>query len=226
MPRLKGPGRLHRTGLYRKTGATRPESDLPDLLLMRHPLLFLRHGETNWNAEGRLQGQRDIPLNDTGRGQAKRNGETVIAAIPDLANYDFVASPLGRARETMEIARRAMGLDPEDYRLDDRLREITFGDWEGFTTEELRQQEASMVETRENNKWAFIPPGGESYQLLSERVSGWLAELSRPTFAVSHGGVGRVLRRHLFDLDRQEAVSMMFPQDQALLIVDGKERWI
>src|SRR4051794_1581913 len=103
-------------------------------------IVFVRHGETDWNVAERLQGQRDIPLNDRGRAQTKRNGLAVAAAIPDIASYDFVSSPLIRSRETMEIARAAMGLDPADYSLDDRLREIAFGEWEGFTTAELRGQ--------------------------------------------------------------------------------------
>ncbi len=189
-------------------------------------IVFLRHGETDWNVEGRLQGQRDIPLNDNGRAQAKRNGQAIIAAIPDIAGYDFVASPLERSRETMEIARLAMGLDPSAYHLDDRLREITFGDWEGFTTEELRQQDPDQVAARERDKWGFLPPGGESYRLLSERVEAWLASIARPTMAVSHGGVGRVLRRHLLDLDPHQAVVMPFPQDQAMLIKAGAASWI
>ncbi|MCB1488478.1 MAG: histidine phosphatase family protein [Bauldia sp.] len=189
-------------------------------------IVFLRHGETDWNVEGRLQGQRDIPLNDKGRGQAKRNGKAILAAIPDIAGYDFVASPLERSRETMEIARLAMGLDPSAYHLDDRLREITFGDWEGFTTEELRQQDPAQVAAREKDKWGFLPPGGESYRLLSERVEDWLAGIRRPTMAVSHGGVGRVLRRYLLDLDPQAAVTMPFPQDQAMLILNGTDSWI
>lgn len=189
-------------------------------------IVFLRHGETNWNVEGRMQGQRDIPLNDNGRAQAKRNGQAIITAIPDIASYDFVASPLGRARETMEIARLAMGLDPSAYHLDDRLREITFGEWEGFTTAELRNAHGELVETREKDKWSFLPPGGESYRLLAERVEAWLARIKRPTMAVSHGGVGRVLRRYLHDLDPQAAVTMSFPQDQAMLIKSGSTEWI
>jgi probable phosphoglycerate mutase len=189
-------------------------------------IVFLRHGETDWNVEGRLQGQRDIPLNDKGRDQARRNGKAILAAIPDLADYDFVASPLERSRETMEIARLAMGLDPSAYHLDHRLREITFGDWEGFTTEELRKQDPAKVAARESDKWGFLPPGGESYRLLSERVEEWLSGIRRPTMAVSHGGVGRVLRRHLLDLDPQAAVTMSFPQDQAMLIRDGAATWI
>lgn len=189
-------------------------------------IVFLRHGETNWNVEGRLQGQRDISLNDNGRAQGKRNGEAIRAAVPDIADFDFVASPLERSRETMEIARLAMGLDPSAFHLDDRLREITFGDWEGFTLAELRATHPDLVAARERDKWSFLPPGGESYEQLSERVQGWLATISRPTMAVSHGGVGRVLRRYLLDLDPQAAVTMSFPQDQAMLIRDGSTDWI
>ncbi|MEP0321688.1 histidine phosphatase family protein [Bauldia litoralis] len=189
-------------------------------------IVFLRHGETNWNVEGRLQGQRDISLNDNGRAQGKRNGEAIRAAVPDIADFDFVASPLERSRETMEIARLAMGLDPSAFHLDDRLREITFGDWEGFTLAELRATHPDLVAARERDKWSFLPPGGESYEQLSERVQGWLATISRPTMAVSHGGVAPVLRRYLLDLDPQAAVTMSFPQDQAMLIKDGSTEWI
>ena len=189
-------------------------------------LVFLRHGETDWNVEGRLQGQRDIPLNDRGRVQAKRNGATIIAAMPGIADYDFVASPLIRSRETMEIARRAMGLEPSAYRLDDRLREITFGDWEGSTLAELRERHGALVAERERDKWRFLPPNGESYALLLERVVDWLGSLTRPTFAVSHGGVGRVVRSHILGVDRARAVADYFPQDKLLVIEDGKGRWV
>ncbi len=99
-------------------------------------LVFIRHGETDWNVEGRLQGRRDIPLNDTGRWQARRNGTAIMAAMPEAGGFDFVASPLSRSRETMEILRAAMGLPPQGYATDDRLKELTFGAWEGFTGEE------------------------------------------------------------------------------------------
>lgn len=189
-------------------------------------LIFLRHGETNWNVEGRLQGQRDIPLNDHGRTQAKRNGAAIAAALPAVKGFDFVASPLIRSRETMEIARLAMGLDPSAYHLDDRLREITFGDWEGFTTADLRSRHPELVAERERDKWRFLPPGGESYALLLERVKAWVATIDRPTFAVSHGGVGRVIRTHLLGIDPRDAVAEDFPQDRLLVIEDGKAEWI
>ena len=96
-------------------------------------IYFVRHGETDWNAEARLQGQRDIPLNPRGRVQAEEAGLRLRRLVGRVEDLDYVASPLGRTRDTMERLRGALGLDPSAYRLDDRLVELTFGDWEGLT---------------------------------------------------------------------------------------------
>jgi probable phosphoglycerate mutase len=98
-------------------------------------IYYIRHGETAWNAEGRLQGVQDIPLNELGRRQAAYAG----GILADLFARDgrseqslaFVASPLGRARSTMELVRGSLKLPPGDYAIDERLREIAYGDWEG-----------------------------------------------------------------------------------------------
>jgi probable phosphoglycerate mutase len=188
-------------------------------------IVFLRHGETDWNAEGRLQGQRDVPLNERGRGQARRNGE-ILRSVVGVQSFDFVASPLGRACETMEIAREILGLERKGYRLDDRLREATFGDWEGFTTEEIRAREPALLAAREADKWGVAPPGGESYGGLAARVRPWLREVDKPTVVVAHGGVGRVLWIELTGLDPGRAVGMAIPQDRVFLWADGWARLI
>jgi probable phosphoglycerate mutase len=189
-------------------------------------LVFIRHGQTDWNVELRLQGQRDIPLNDVGRDQARRNGRKAVQTIAGIEGYDFVASPLERARETMEIARQAMGLDPAAYRLDDRLKELTFGDWEGFTVEELRQTQPDLIAAREEDKWGFLPPGGESYRMLSARAAGWLNALDRDTVAVSHGGIGRVLIGLFIGVAPAETVMLDFPQDRFLLWQNETLSWV
>jgi probable phosphoglycerate mutase len=180
-------------------------------------IVFLRHGETDWNVEGRLQGQRDVPLNEKGRGQAHRNGSVLKLAIEDVAGFDFVASPLSRARETMEIARTAMGFDVKAYRTDDRLREVTFGRWEGLTTAEIRAREPRELALREADKWGVAPPGGESYELLAARVRPWLAEVARPTVVVAHGGIGRVLWIELAGMDPSAAVAIAIPHDRVFI---------
>ena len=189
-------------------------------------IVFVRHGETDWNVEGRLQGQRDIPLNENGRAQARRNGEIIAREIPEAAGFDFVASPLGRARETMEIARAAMNLDPKAYAVDPRLVEITFGELEGFTYQDIENREPGWLKMRDANKWEFLPPGGESYRMLHDRIIAWLETVRVPLVVVAHGGVGRVLRAHLLGLDKSASVAESFPQDRVFLWRDGQGAWV
>jgi broad specificity phosphatase PhoE len=189
-------------------------------------IVFIRHGETDWNAEGRFQGQRDIPLNAHGRTQAQRNGLVLAERMPQTADFDFVASPLERTRQTMEIARGAMGLDPSGYRLEPILKEITFGRWEGYTSAELQQRWPDLVTARHADKWGFQPPAGESYAMLSVRIGAWLAGVTRDTVVVSHGGVCRVLRGILQNLDTRDTPNLDVPQDR-IYVWDGNEAcWI
>jgi probable phosphoglycerate mutase len=188
---------------------------------------ILRHGQTDWNAEWRLQGQKDIPLNDLGRQQARDNGLRLARLAGDLGGHDFVASPLGRARETMELARAAAGLDPLAYRLDERLKEISFGDWEGYTGRELKVLDRTRHRERQEQKWDFIPPGdfAESYEILSWRVGSWLKSLDRPTVAVCHGGVIRCIFKLAGGVAREEAASLDIPQDRVLVYADDRLEW-
>ena len=127
----------------------------------------------------------------------------------------------------MEIARRGDGArSRRSIAVDDRLQELTFGDWEGLTTAELDTLHPELARERLRDKWAFVPPKGESYEGLSRRVAGWLESVAAPTFVVSHGGVGRVLRHMLLGVDPLEAVSADFSQDQLLVFRDGGAEWI
>lgn len=200
------------------------------MISLPHPLIFIRHGQTDWNKEGRLQGGQDIPINDTGAWQATRNGRRLKGVFEDeafsLEDFTFVASPLGRCIRTMGLVREGLDLDPDaGFDRDDRLKEITFGAWEGKTFEELQGLDAEAVTTREANKWSFVPPGGESYEMLSSRMRPWLESLDRPTIAVSHGGVSRVVRGLLFDLDKDEIPRLDVPQDKIYLVQDGQGFW-
>jgi len=179
---------------------------------MPRPILyFARHGETDWNRERRLQGQHDIPLNALGRVQAARCGELLRELLErdgrPAAEYDYVSSPLGRARETMELMRAAIGLDASRYRTDARLMEMSFGRWEGFTFAELQAREAQALAERERDKWGFVLPGGESYAQLQVRVRAWYESVERDTVVSAHGGVCRALIAH-FGLAGNEAASV------------------
>ncbi len=164
-------------------------------------LYFVRHGETDWNAERRLQGQKDIPLNALGRTQASRCGLILGRLLGQngrtAGDFDYVSSPLGRARETMELLRTGLGLAPGLYSTDARLMEMSFGRWEGFTFAELQASEAEALAARERDKWGFVLPGGESYAQLVVRVRAWYQAMERDTVVSAHGGVARALIAHL-----------------------------
>jgi broad specificity phosphatase PhoE len=189
---------------------------------------IIRHGQTDWNAEYRLQGQQDIPLNETGRAQATGNGIRLAELAGDLTAYEFVSSPLARARETMERMRTAAGLDPSGFSIDDRLMEICFGDWEGFTAREIKINQAERYHERQANKWDFIPPGdlAESYEILSWRVGSWLKALERPTVAVCHGGVIRCIFKLAGGVGREDAANLDIPQDRILRYGNGQIVWL
>lgn len=188
-------------------------------------LIFIRHGETDWNVERRLQGQKDTPLNDHGREQAARNGRA-LRSIEGIAEYDFAASPLARAADTMRIIRRELGLAPHEFRTDEGLLEITFGAWEGSTLAELAIDRPDDVHRRQADKWNFVPPGGESYEMLDRRIRSWVAGIEHDTVAVSHGAVGRVLQGLLTGADPRDIPSLPSPQDRALIWEGGAVRWI
>ena len=158
---------------------------------------YIRHGETDWNVAGRLQGRHDVPLNARGRAQARHCGELLRELFArngrDPSTLDYVSSPLGRARETMELARAALGLDPEGYGVEERLAEISFGDWEGATIAQLHTCDPQGIAAREHDKYHFLPPNGESYEMVTARMREWYASLARDTVAVAHGGTARGL---------------------------------
>ncbi|MGO9483744.1 MAG: histidine phosphatase family protein [Rhodomicrobium sp.] len=181
-------------------------------------IYFLRHGQTDYNAARRIQGILDIPINALGRSQAQRNGGVLAELISDPSRFDFVSSPLLRARQTMEIVREAMGLAPEAYRTDARLEEIRFGDWAGMTMAQVAERDPENYARRQADLWNFPPPGGESLRELSARALGWFESVTRDTVVVSHGGINRCLRAYFLRLPPRELLQLDVPQDKVLLI--------
>lgn len=196
--------------------------------MMPRTVYFIRHGQTDWNAEGRLQGQADTDLNDTGRAQATRNGELLRGLVGDPAAFDFVSSPLRRTRETMERIRVAIGMAPDGYRLDPRLVEVHFGDWQEHTFAELEASDSGCFARREEDKWNFVPPGegAESYAILTERIRPVLDEMERDTICVTHGGIIRAIFRLTDTLSSIDCAGLIVPQDRVLRLRDGTLEWL
>ncbi|HEY1863886.1 MAG TPA: histidine phosphatase family protein [Roseiarcus sp.] len=196
-----------------------------------HRLIFVRHGETAYNAENRLQGQVDIPLNARGREQARSLGGTLRSLVGSEIDrleeaQAFFASPLERARETMEIARDAMGLAPARYHLDAVLKELSFGVWEGLTWSEIEIKDPKGLRARREDRWSFVPGGGESYAMLADRLRPWLDGLNEHAFVISHGGVARVLMALIAGIPPAKAVRAPIIQGRAIVFENGGCRWI
>jgi broad specificity phosphatase PhoE len=189
-------------------------------------LYLIRHGETDWNRDQRYQGQRDIPLNETGRQQALANGRTLKRLMPDIAGADFVSSPLSRAVDTMQLMRGEMRLLPTDFRCDPQLLELNYGHWEGELASELARSDPIGVAAKAADPFGWRPRGGESYADLMTRIVAWLTALDRDTIAVTHGGVSRVARGAILGLETREVPFLDAPQDKILFLRRSEMRWL
>jgi glucosyl-3-phosphoglycerate phosphatase len=161
------------------------------VMLSRDRLILVRHGESTWNAEERLQGQLDPPLSDRGREQSR----ALRAVLDGLPDDRVVCSDLGRARQTAEL----LGMRPA--RFDERWREIDVGEWGGRVAAEVDAQGSELTNWRGGPRKA---PSGESWDDFSARVSGAVDELvaaGGPWTVVCHGGCIRVAVSHLTGAD-------------------------
>jgi broad specificity phosphatase PhoE len=172
-------------------------------------LYYVRHGETDFNIEQRLQGQYETSLNARGRAQARACGELLRELLAregrPVTDCGYVSSPLKRACETMQLIRATLGLDANGYEVDDRLKEISYGKWEGSTLSEIEARDPHLLARRERQKWAFEPPGGESYRDVALRVASWYAAVTRDSVVTAHGGVARALMANFCILPEEEA---------------------
>lgn len=177
-------------------------------------IYLLRHGETLWNVEGRLQGQRDSPLTLRGIAQARAVARLLHDHLDEPSTFDFVASPLARTWQTAVIVCQTLGLDCKAIRLEPRLAEHHYGLWEGLTWREIEARFPDLWAQRQADRWAFQVPGGESYALVALRVRQWLDEQPRDAklVVVGHGLAGRVLRGLYAGLPREKIMEMPEPQ--------------
>ncbi len=180
-----------------------------------HPDLFiLRHGQTEWNKQGRYQGQSDSPLTELGRQQALAQNR-ILSTCPNVPDRAFV-SPLGR---TVETARLALGNQVQTTH-DDRLREIAFGDWEGRTRMDISHELGTPLDGR---AWYFDSPGGETFDRLQARVSAFLDDLTAPAIVVTHGVTSTMLRGLCMGLDKADMLALPIKQGCVFHLGAGDE---
>lgn len=146
-------------------------------------IAFLRHGPTDWNAEGRIQGRIDTPLSDAGRAK--------MAALLPPGGFERArafTSPLARARETASL------LGFPNAAPDARLAEHNWGEWEGMTREDILARDGEDAFIHAGSAIDFTPKGGESTRALLARVAAFIRDAARATgdaIAITHRGVLR-----------------------------------
>lgn len=184
-------------------------------------LYILRHGQTEWNAEGRFQGALDSPLTALGRAQAARQGAILLALGIDAARHDFAVSPQGRARQTAAIA---LGMVGAVAIADERLREISLGDWDGLTRKDIAARRAGDPASADADGWQDAAPGGEGFASVAARTRAFLAGLRRPTVVITHGTASLFLRGAALGLDLPAILALPEGQGVVYHIRDGRER--
>ncbi len=185
-------------------------------------IYLVRHGQTEFNASGRIQGAKDSALTPLGVEQGRRLGRLLGALAPTDAR--IIASPLGRTQHTARLIREESRLAAE-IALDPRLAEISLGEWDGMLKDDIREMSPDYDAGHRRWSWFFDAPGGDSYEALTDRLGGWLEEarvLPGTTIAVSHGVAGRILRGLFLGLPREEALMLDIPQDACFRMYGGR----
>lgn len=186
-------------------------------------IYLVRHGETEWNREGRLQGQSNSALTGRGLQQAHGIGMLLRQLVDAGDGIPIIASPLERALRTAEAICGPLGRHAASLRTDDLLKEISFGRWEGMTFAEIAAADPENWRRFEQDRWRFAPPGGESYAMMAERVRQWLHDSSpiREKIVVAHGEFGRVLRGIYRGMSPEEMFALDVPQDVVFRLSAG-----
>lgn len=191
-------------------------------------IYLLRHAETEWNFQLRKQGLDDSPLTRRGLHQAESYGGLLLKLLQrdglDTRDITLYVSPLGRTRITADFLVQTLELDPGQVRLESRLVEFDYGDWSGLTNHEIEIKYPGALQQREQNKWHYTVPGGQSYADIEVRVDDWLSELSSDSVvvAVTHSVVSRVIRCKYAGMDYQQASNLEHLQDRLFRLHNGE----
>ena len=189
---------------------------------------FLRHGETDWNAARRIQGQRDDSrLTPRGHAQARAAAALLAHALGDkAATIPVFASPLTRARQTLAHVLSALGRPESAARFDSRLMERSFGVWEGEPAARMHAGIGFDAAAEPERYFHWRPDGGESLADVCARVESFLNDLSGPAVIVAHGGTFRALSHLVCGVPAAQAARMKVSQKGICHLRNGKARWL
>lgn len=186
-------------------------------------IYFIRHGETDWNKQGLIQGSIETELNAHGIEQAKAVAEALAQKREELFGFQFVVSPQKRAQQTMGFIASALGISMASVKPEPRVRELGFGVWENHPFWELKDSPIYPADAEARYDWR--PEGGESYADGVARVDDWLSTVTQPTLVVAHGAVGRCLMGYVAGLAPAALVTLKTPQGCYCRLQNGQIDW-
>lgn len=185
---------------------------------MSAPIYLVRHGETVWNREGRIQGRLDSPLTEQGLSQAARVAAPLVSELGRKPALRLMSSPLGRARDTAAIVAAALEVHVS---IEPLLSELNLGSWNGLTRAEIEARWPEALRSTDEHNWFYCSPDGETIGDIRRRAIAWLEAQTEPVIAVSHGLFGRVLRGAYAGLLDEEAIRLSEPQDAVFVLHNG-----
>ncbi len=186
---------------------------------MTKKIYVIRHGETVFNSERKLQGHCNSPLTNKGEAQARSVGAELKKHLSGQ-NYQVYCSSLGRAVQTANIVCEAINFPQLDLLQDDRLKEFSLGAWEQQTISDLVENNPNLLDQRD---WYLQAPDCEPYESVRNRLLSWLSELpdEQDVVVVSHGLTGIVLRGILQNYTYQDVWLQDLPQDAFFIVENG-----
>ncbi|EGS6500309.1 TPA: histidine phosphatase family protein [Vibrio parahaemolyticus] len=187
---------------------------------MTRRIFVLRHGETEFNADKKLQGHCNSSLTSKGSDQARRVGTTLKQYVENRP-FRVYSSTLGRALQTSQIVCEELNYSYENLNKESRLKEFSLGEWEQRTIPSLEQEIPNLLA---QNDWYLQAPNCETYESVRERLSSWLSDVvhDEDIVVVSHGLTGIVLRGLLLGMDYTQVWQQDLPQDAFFIIEDGR----
>lgn len=187
---------------------------------MTRRIFVLRHGETEFNADKKLQGHCNSSLTSKGSDQARRVGTTLKQYVENRP-FRVYSSTLGRALQTSQIVCEELNYSYENLNKEPRLKEFSLGEWEQRTIPSLVQEIPDLLA---QNDWYLQAPNCETYESVRERLSSWLRDVAHDEdiVVVSHGLTGIVLRGLLLGMDYTQVWQQDLPQDAFFIIEDGR----
>ncbi|ELB2087708.1 histidine phosphatase family protein [Vibrio parahaemolyticus] len=187
---------------------------------MTRRIFVLRHGETEFNADKKLQGHCNSSLTSKGCDQARRVGTTLKQYVENRP-FRVYSSTLGRALQTSQIVCEELNYSYENLNKEPRLKEFSLGEWEQRTIPSLEQEIPNLLA---QNDWYLQAPNCETYESVRERLASWLSDVAHDEdiVVVSHGLIGIVLRGLLLGMDYTQVWQQDLPQDAFFIIEDGR----